>query len=481
MRLYRPRSFFVLLLTGFLFVSLPLLTALLSSVQVLDGLVRQSALAVYSSVDRTSSVRRIADLLRDQERKARLYNVLGEPSQLEAVNRVHEDLSASFSHLLSSGQNPLLVDQLQILQAQENHIVAVLNNPFGGPERRKRIFAQTLDRYQEVDAMATELAAISNKVISDEVKQLQEKVSQGKKRLAWQTSGLISFSILFVIVFVSLISRPIRQIDRGIESLGNGDFTTPVQVSGPRDLEALGERLDWLRRRLAELDREKIKMIAHISHELKTPLSSIKEGAGLLRDELVGPMNSSQKDVVAILDKNSDKLQRLIENILDFNMSQARKTPVEMQELRLDKIIRAVVSDHKNGMLARRITLDMELLPVTIRGDSAQLKTVFDNLIANAVKFTPDEGSIRVRLKKEDRKAVFLVEDSGVGIDKEDRSRIFSPFFQGKEAKKAIVKGSGLGLAIAKEYVQNHEGGIRLLSSETGARFSVTLPIITNG
>ncbi|MCF6187596.1 MAG: ATP-binding protein, partial [Desulfobulbaceae bacterium] len=163
--------------------------------------------------------------------------------------------------------------------------------------------------------------------------------------------------------------------------------------------------------------------------------------------------------------------------ILDFNMSQARKSPAKLQELHLDEIIKTVVSDHKNAMLARRITLDMELSSITIRGDSAQLKTVFDNLLANAVKFTPDEGSIRVRLKKEDRKAVFLVEDSGVGIDKEDRSRIFSPFFQGKEAKKAIVKGSGLGLAIAKEYVQNHEGGIRLLSSKTGARFSVTLPI----
>ena len=477
MRWYRPRSFFVLLLTAFLFVVLPLLTALFSSVQVLDGLVQQSALAVYSSVDRTSSVRRIADLLRDQERKARLYNVLGESSLLEAVSRIHNELDEAFAHLLAVGDDAVLVKLLQELQAQENHIVAVLNSLSGDPVQRWKRLAGILDRYQEVDALAMELAATSNKVINDEVDQLQEKVSQGKKKLAWQTSGLIGFSILFVIVFVSLISKPIRQIDRGIESLGNGDFTTPVHVSGPRDLESLGERLDWLRRRLAELDREKIKMIAHISHELKTPLSSIKEGAGLLRDEVVGPINSNQKDVVAILDKNSDKLQRLIENILNFNMSQARKTPVKMQELRLDEIVKTVVSDHSNVMLARRVTIDMELAEITIKGDKAQLKTVFDNLLANAVKFTPDEGRIRVRLKKEEGQAVFLVEDSGVGIDKEDRSRIFSPFFQGKEAKKAIVKGSGLGLAIAKEYVQNHGGGIRLLSSETGARFSVTLPM----
>jgi len=476
-RLYRPRSFFALLVTGFIFVVLPLLTALFSSVQILDGLVQQSAFAVYSSVDRTSSVRRIADLLRDQERKARLYNVLGEPSQLEAVNRVHADLREAFVHLLSTGDNAALAALLRKVQAGENYIVSVLNSLSGGPIQRKKELTGVLDRYQDVDALTTRLVTVSNKGIRDEVSQLRDKVSQGKKTLAWQTSGLIGFSILFLVLFITLILKPIRQMDRGIESIGNGDFTTPVQVSGPRDLEALGERLDWLRRRLAELDREKIKMVAHISHELKTPLSSIKEGAGLLRDEIVGPMNPSQKDVVAILDKNSDKLQRLIENILDFNMSQAKKAPAKMQALRLDELIKAVVADHQNSMLARRITLYIKLADVTIKGDSAQLKTVFDNLLSNAVKFTPDEGAIRVQLTQEEQKAVLVVEDTGVGIDKEDRSRIFSPFFQGKEAKKAVVKGSGLGLAIAKEYVQNHGGGIRLLSSETGARFSITLPM----
>jgi len=474
---YRPRSFFTLLLTGFLFVVLPLLTALFSSVQIMDSLLKQGALAVYTSVDRTNSVRRIADLLRDQERKARLYNVLGERALLDAVNQLHGDLSDAFAHLFLTAGNNDLEQLLLKIQAGENYIVAVLNDLSGGPVQRKKELSLALDRYQDVDALTNKLIRLSNRLISDEVSLLRQKVSEGKKTLTWQTSGLIGFSFLFLVLFTTLILRPIRQMDRGIENLGNGDFTTPVRVSGPRDLEALGERLDWLRQRLAELDREKIKMIAHISHELKTPLSSIKEGAGLLRDEVVGPMNASQKDVVAILDKNSNKLQKLIENILDFNMSQAKKEPLQMQELRFDEIVSTVVEDHKNSMLARRITLYIKLAPIQIRGDVEQLKTVVDNLVSNAVKFTPDEGAIRVLLKREGNQAILLVEDTGVGIDREDRSRIFSPFFQGKEAKKAIVKGSGLGLAIAKEYVQNHGGTIRLLSSGSGARFSVVLPI----
>ena len=106
-----------------------------------------------------------------------------------------------------------------------------------------------------------------------------------------------------------------------------------------------------------------------------------------------------------------------------------------------------------------------------------QLKTVFDNLISNAVKFSPDNGKIRIRLKSDGKLASLLVGDNGIGIDEEARSRIFSPFFRGKGAEKSVIKGSGLGLAISREYVQNHGGTIRLLSGGKGARFKVTLPL----
>ena len=93
------------------------------------------------------------------------------------------------------------------------------------------------------------------------------------------------------------------------------------------------------------------------------------------------------------------------------------------------------------------------------------------------MKFTPDQSIIRILLKTDGKIAACLVEDSGDGIDEEERSQIFSPFFQGKRAEKSVIKGSGLGLAISREYVQNHGGTIRLLSGKKGARFAVTLPL----
>ena len=460
-------------------MSLPLFTALFSSVKMLDELVEQSAVAVFRSVDRVSDSRKVAAILIDQERNARQYKVLEESSLLVEVNNSLAELTEVVRGLtdLSLGEDQF-VDLANRLLALDTNLVGVLNRAvIGDSEQIMREREKALAGYHELDRLAGELEKTSNQLMVAEVQGLKERVSKDKETMLWQTSGLIGFSVLFLIVFVILISKPVRQMDKGIERLGDGDFTTPIQVSGPRDLEVLGGKLDWLRKRLSELDREKIKLVAHISHELKTPLASIKEGAGLLRDELVGSMNSSQKEVVAILDKNCSKLQSLIQNILDFNMAQARKVPSGQKNIRLDGLVEEVVSDHKTSILAREIQLDVNLIAVKVDGNRQQLKIVFDNLLSNAVKFTPDKGTISIRLKTDDNHAVCLVKDSGPGIKEEERAQIFSPFFQGKEAKKAVVKGSGLGLAISREYVQAHGGTIRLLSSTQGACFAVLLPL----
>lgn len=477
MKFYRPHSFFALLLTAFCLACLPLLFALYTSVQILDGLVMKSVHAVYGSVDRVTSSRKAADLLQDEERIARVYNVLGEPGQLEEVNRTHLDIEEKLLHLAKFHGNEQIFQLLEAIKTKESDIIIALNSLAENPDQRKIELEEALALYQDIGKLTAALISASNLLMNKEVDDLKAKVEQDKSKLAWQTSALISFTILITLVFIILIFRPVKQIDKGIERLGDGDFTTPISVSGPRDLEALGNKLDWLRKRLATLDREKIKLVAHISHDLKTPLASIKEGAGLLRDELVGPMNDSQKEVVRILDKNCSKLHGLIEKILDFNMAQARQVPVEKKNIKLEELIGEVVADHRNSIIARNIKLDMKLISAHVFGNRKQLKTIFDNLLSNAVKFTPDRGVIRIRLKTEGKLAACLVEDTGPGVEEEERSVIFSPFYQGKRVEKTIVKGSGLGLAISREYAQNHGGTIRLLPSRQGASFIVTLPL----
>lgn len=480
-RLYRPRSFISLLLTGFVVVALPLFIALGSSIHILDGLVQQSAVAVYRSVGRIDSTRKIVNLLQIQERAARLFSVLGDREHLKDVNTRHQDLEILLQQMFSQNADNDLGPLIEQLQARERYLVAVLNRRTGDPETRRRVRNNALTGYELIGSLAIQLENLSNALMVQEVDILKDRVRINKQTLVWQVSALICFSVLLVVLFVVLIVKPVTQLDRTIERLGEGDFETPIAVSGPRDLEAIGRKLDWLRKRLNSLDKEKVRMLAHISHELKTPLSSIKEGSGLLKDGLVGPLSRQQAEVVTILDNNCDKLQKLIQDILDFNMARAKEVPLDLETVRLDQLLTEVAGDHHNAMLARNICLKTSLEPALVRVNRNQLKIVFDNLLANAVKFSPDDGEIAIAMTKKRGRVIVLVEDSGPGISEEDRAQIFLPFYQGNRRDRSVVKGSGLGLAISKEYIQNCSGTLRLLSSSSGARFSVTLPSAGGG
>lgn len=475
-RLFRPRSFISLLLTGFVVVVLPLLIALGSSIHILDGLVQQSAVAVYRSVGRIDNSRKIIRLLQTHERSARLFSVLGEGEHLKDVNARHQELEELRQQMQTSNGDNELVALIEQLQAQERHLVAVLNRRTGDPETRRKVRNEALNGYETINSLAVQLESLSNTLMVEEIDLLKDRVRINKQALIWQVSALICFSGLLVVLFMVLIVKPVTQVDRSIERLGDGDFDTPIVVSGPRDLEAIGNKLDWLRKRLNTLDKEKIRMLAHISHELKTPLSSIKEGSGLLKDGLVGPLSRQQAEVVTILDSNCDKLQKLIQDILDFNMARAKEVPLDLENVRLDHLLTEVAGDHHNAMLARNIRLTTELTAALVDVNRNQLKIAFDNLLANAVKFTPDNSDIAIRMKKRGKWINVLVEDSGPGVSEEDRSQIFLPFYQGNRRDRSVVKGSGLGLAISKEYIQNCSGTLRLLPSSKGARFSVTLP-----
>ena len=477
-RLYRPRSFLSLLLTGFIFVALPLLVALVSSIQILDDLVQQSAVAVFRSAGRIDSCRKVADLLHRQERSARLYAVLHEAEHLEDVKARHLEVGDLLHQIAALNPDNGLFPLIEQLQVQERELVAALTNASGDAAAIINIQDTALAGYSEIGAIVSQLEQLSNAMMIQEVDIIRERVQNDKKTLIWQVSGLIGFTVLLVILFISLINKPVSQLDHGIERLGEGDFATPIVVSGPRDLESIGAKLDWLRKRLNTLDREKVRMLAHISHELKTPLASIKEGAGLLKDGLVGPLNDNQAEVVGILDNNCSKLQNLIQNILDFNMAQAKEMPLDFEEIRLDALVAEVVEDHRNAMLARNIQFAADFLPVRVSGNQKQLKTVIDNLLANAVKFTPDNGEIGIFMKQKANILHLVVEDTGPGISEEDRAQIFLPFFQGGQKNRSVVKGSGLGLAISKEYIQNCGGTLRLLPGSQGARFEVTMPCV---
>jgi two-component system sensor histidine kinase GlrK len=287
-------------------------------------------------------------------------------------------------------------------------------------------------------------------------------------------------TLVLAVLFTWLIERPIRQLDAAINRLGDGKFERPLEVKGPRDLEYLGERLDWLRRRLAQLEQQKQKFLRTVSHELKTPLATLREGSGLLTDQVVGELNDEQREIVRLLQASGWRLQRQIENLLDYNRIEGQYFALNPRLVDLDVLVERVLSEHQITLRARQLRIDKRLGEVQVWGDEDMLKHVIDNLLSNAVKYSPTGGAVDIELDTRNAHAYLRISDQGPGIDPAERDKIFEVFYQGQAAHEARRSGTGIGLAIVREYVQAHRGIVRMqpaISWSTGSCFVVDLPL----
>jgi two-component system sensor histidine kinase GlrK len=306
---------------------------------------------------------------------------------------------------------------------------------------------------------------------------MQREASETQRLLLGLALGILPLTLFSVAVFTALITQPIRQLGRAIRQLGGGDLSHPIRVAGPHDLRDLGGHLDWLRERLRELEEQKTRFLQHMSHELKTPLTAIRESVDLIADRAVGSLNAQQAEIAQILRSNARELQSLIEDLLNFGTAHTQKPPLQRELVDLPVLIGEIARNHKPTLLAKNVALETALQPAAVAADKEKLGTVIDNLLSNAIKFTPAGGRIQVELNSDPGGVRLAVTDSGPGIAAEEREKVFDAFYQGKQRPSGYVKGSGLGLSIAREYVAAHEGSIAVLNREgDGACIEVILP-----
>ena len=478
MKHIRPRSFLNLVTGGLIIVSLPLIVGLFTTRNHLDKLVSQSVELVEHSVSATRDALELSEYTRNLERNIRLFDIVGEGRYLREASIWHDKIYNLLERLQQLPADQRFHNLLIQFLAREGRILTSLQLAHQGPEGQENHISKAIHIFSDLNKRTRSINSAINEFMNSELTRLKTSKLAAQKTLIWQTLSFIVLTVIMILILAFIISQPIRQIDQGINRLGRGDFSTPIFITGPKDLEALGEKINWLRQRLSNLEREKTKFIAHISHDLKTPLASIMEGSGLLQEELVGPLNKQQLAVAEILTKNSVKLQKLIDNILDFNMAKAGGKPKGQTFFPLKPLIEQVASEQTTQMLAKNISLDLHLKNTTILGNKKQIETLFDNLFSNAVKFSPLGGIICCNLRQTDREVKCIVSNTGPIIPPEEKDKIFTPFYQIKNEESCHTQGSGLGLAIVKEYVSQHNGTISVLDHNSGGHIMVTFPLV---
>lgn len=469
---YQPRSFFSLVLLGFAVALVPLIVGLVNAASTVNDLAARSRAAVERATLASENGWLAFQQLAAMERNAKQFHVLGDPALLRAYAAGHARFVAATAALTAVTAHPAQRARLAEIVATERDIYNTLT--IAPP--RSPLWRTTSDRFGALVGAARSFLDAHNRQVADEIAQVQTAARRAQRSLLWQALALIPGALLLTALFSFLIARPIRQIERAIRRLGDGEFKAPVRVNGPQDLQQLALRLDWLRKRLAEVEADKKKFLQHVSHELKTPLSTLREGTDLLAEQAVGRLNEQQREIAHILHTNCNHLQRLIEDLLNFNLAEARATPMQWDDFRLDAIVTQVLQQHKPTLLAKQLQVETVLPATPVRGDTQKLTAIVDNLVSNAVKYSPVGGRLRLALSLAREFVVLDVSDDGPGVAENDQARVFIPFYQGSNQAAGHIKGTGLGLAIAKEYAGAHHGELLLVPSARGAQFRLILP-----
>jgi signal transduction histidine kinase len=231
--------------------------------------------------------------------------------------------------------------------------------------------------------------------------------------------------------------------------------------------------------RLLELDRLKDEFVATASHELRTPLTSLKGYLEMSLDPAEGPLTSTREGHLRIVERNANRLTSLVDQLLFLARADSHPLELDRQPVDIAEILNEAAETARPAARAKNIALFIgEEPPLQALADRPQLLRVVDNLVTNAIKFTPDGGTVQLAARSEGATAILEVADTGAGIPAAEQPDLFKRFFRGTNAIRTAIPGSGLGLAISQVIAEAHGGAIEVESTPgTGSTFRLALPL----
>ena len=320
-----------------------------------------------------------------------------------------------------------------------------------------------------------------SKVVLNKI--VEDTLSLTRHRILVVTGVAFSLGIFGAFILAQLMSRPIKKLTEGAKAIGQGNLEQKILVKSRDELGDLAGEFNRMAKKLKELDQMKDDFVSSVSHELRSPLTSIKGYVDFILRGKAGPLNNKLVEYLTIVKNNTSRLATFINDILDLAKIEAKRFELGKEALELPPLIEEMVTFFRPQAEESRIQLEA-VVPINVSlvsADPDKIRQVFTNLLSNAFKFTPEGGKVTIEAKNSGLGdfVEIAVKDTGVGIAKEDLQKIFDKFQQIKPSGGKIkkVKGTGLGLAIVKGIVEAHRGRIWVESElDKGSNFIFTLP-----
>jgi len=299
--------------------------------------------------------------------------------------------------------------------------------------------------------------------------------------------GILAIGVTLIIGYFASrsITFPIHKMSEAARSIEKGDFSRRVRVNTKDELgdlaAAINKMADELQLKidnLKKLDKIRTDFVANVSHELKTPLTSIKGFVETLEDGAIDDKENAKK-FITIIRKHVEKLDNIINDLLDLAAAESGKEKINIGRFSLNILLDEVVwgFGHMLSVKEQQLNVDYKGNDFAIRGDKDKIEQVLVNLIDNAIKYTGRNGKITAALFEQKDNVMFVIEDNGIGISEEHLDRIFERFYRVDKARSRELGGTGLGLSIVKHIVMLHDGHISIDSEPAkGTKVTVVLP-----
>ncbi len=289
-------------------------------------------------------------------------------------------------------------------------------------------------------------------------------------------SGIISIctGTVLSLVFARLPLRPVNQLIHAIHDVASGNFMTKIDLKHPKEFQDLSESFNQMTEELAGIEMLRSDFINNFSHEFRTPIMSVLGFAQLLKkDDLT---EKERKEYLDIIIAECRRLSELSANVLNLSKVESLSLLTDTSSFNAGEQVRESILMLERKWSEKKISFDLEIEEIHIQGNGPLLKQVWVNLIDNAVKFSPENSTISIRVTKDSEHFIFTIADQGIGMDEETRRRIFDKFYQCDTSH--ATAGNGLGLSLVKKIVELHRGTVSVESEAgRGSVFAVTLPL----
>ena len=429
------------------------------------------------------------------------FFVKGDPRYFAKLEEMQHSFGQDLQQLQILGRSPeeqVAIRQLSQSWAEYTQMATEQEQAFQllNPPETANLRSNLMEQLQRLHTQTQNLFQATQAIVKAQVEKSGE-ATQRAFLISWGGAAIaLILSVQVSYWTVRSISEPLKNLIEGTRAIADGHFIHQLDTSRKDEFAQLACDFNAMTRRLGELDQMKKDFISHVSHELKSPLASMRETTRLLLDEVPGPLTCKQKRLLELTLESAKRLSSMIANLLDLSRMEARLTPFEFQEHDLISLVQTVLAEFEPRICEKGLCIDTELPenPVILTCDREGIIQVLGNLMDNGLKFSPHDAALKLRLSRVSEipeRAIALkrqkgcgtdfvllsLADSGSGVPDPDKEKIFEKFHQVKDRRRRPLQGVGLGLAITRAIVEAHRGAVWVEDNpEGGSRFCVLLP-----